>query len=88
MATEVETTKALAKKFIERSNALKYSGVKRDNAALDYFCGAASMAELSGNVPLMEHLTRIITLLIAVRGYIAVAELAREGTWDSSALMR
>lgn len=79
MATEVETTKALAKKFIERSNALKYSGVKRDNAALDYFCGAASMAELSGNVPLMEHLTRI-TLLIAVRGYIAVAELAREGT--------
>ena len=80
MSDEIKTTKALAEKFIERSKELKYSGVKRDNAALDYFCGAASMAELSGDTALYAHLGRIITLLIAVRGYIAVAELAREGT--------
>ena len=77
---EVETTKALAEKFIERAAALGYKNKARDNAALDYFCGAASLAELSGDVRLAQHLGRIITLLFAVRGYIAVAELARGGT--------
>jgi hypothetical protein len=71
----IDAAKLLAEKFIERSTALKYRGKKRDAAALDYFCGAATMAELNGDTALSEHLGWVLAVMIAVRGYTAVLEL-------------
>lgn len=73
----VAVTKALARRFVERSESLKYKGKKRDDAALDYFCGAAVLAEEMGNDAMGEHLARICVLMISVRGYIAIKELAQ-----------
>ena len=70
------TIRILAQKFIERAEALKYKGKARDNAALDFFCGAAAMAELAGDLPMYRHLGNIIVTMIAVRGYMAVRQLA------------
>jgi len=43
--TNRQIVQVLAKRFLERSEALGYKGKKADNAALDYFCGAATFAE-------------------------------------------
>jgi hypothetical protein len=40
------TTQKLALSFIERADALSLKGKKRDDAALDYWCGAAIGAGL------------------------------------------
>lgn len=72
----VERTRILAQRFIERSQELRYKGRKRDFAALDYFCGAAVAAEVSGDEPFASHLRTICLLVVAIRGFIGVSELA------------
>jgi hypothetical protein len=68
----------MAVKLIERAAALGLKGKKRDDAALDYFVGAAAGAELAGDAKLACHLGVVSAMIISVRGYIGVAELAAE----------
>ena len=67
--------RTLAKRFVERASALGLKGVKRDNAALDYFCGAASALEEIGD-PRAASIATTAALIVAVRGYMGVAEIA------------
>lgn len=78
MLTRTQTVKALAKRFIERAEALQLKGRRRDNAALDYFVGAAVLAELNGDADLSNHLGTISALIISVRGFFGVKELATD----------
>jgi hypothetical protein len=66
----------LAKSFIERAESLGYKGRKRDEAALDYFCGAAQAARFVGNDDLYQHLVWAIFKIVSVRGYSGVKQLA------------
>jgi folate-dependent phosphoribosylglycinamide formyltransferase PurN len=75
MKTPGQITQRLAEQFIERVDALGYKGKRRDDAALDFFCGAASAAEAL-DPGLTAHLTRVVVHLIAIRGYMAVLALA------------
>lgn len=69
--------KTLAARFIDRagSRVLLY-GKARDEAALEYFIGAATLAELTGQNSLATRLTKVCAHMIAVRGFAAVRELA------------
>lgn len=81
--TKAELSKAFAAKFIERSETLGYKGLKRDNAALDFYCGACAALQLLDGVPsgeepaLVQMFGTQAVLLISVRGYVAVKELAQ-----------
>lgn len=67
--------RGIASAFIERSKALEYKGKKRDNAALDYFIGAAKCLELTGDEETASYLGRL-AWLISVRGYSEVETIA------------
>lgn len=71
-----ETVRAIARSFIERATALNYRGKKADDAALDYFCGAIKTAELSGDMALCQALGRNAVMIVSVRGYIGVSQIA------------
>lgn len=75
-AHSMQVVKQLALRFIERAEALNYKGKKRDDAALDFFCGAACVIEANGDPDLADHIGRVAVMLISVRGYFAVRELA------------
>lgn len=68
--------KMLAQAFIERAVARNYRGKKRDDAALDFFIGATNLAQFTGDAALTQHLKTILVLIIAVRGFKGVEELA------------
>lgn len=68
--------RAIARAFQERAKELQYKGKKRDDAALDFFCGAANLAEINGDEPLLNHLQKVLILSIAVRGMFGVNEIA------------
>lgn len=72
----VKVGRALARRFIERSEVLDYKGKRRDSAALDYFIGAASALELAGHHEVANHIKMVSVLVIAVRGYFGVKEIA------------
>lgn len=67
--------KHLAASFQERATSLGYKGKKRDAAALDYICGAATCAQAQGNAALLQHLTKI-AWLVSVRGAMGLASIA------------
>lgn len=69
---------ALARKFIGRADGLGYRGKKRDDAALDFFCGAAVAPDAAERGDLSQHIHTVNALVIATRGYVAVRELAAE----------
>ena len=73
-----EISRVLAQRFIERAEFLNYKGKKRDNAALDFFTGAASLAQVTGQLPLAQHLATLCAILISVRGFVAVKEIANK----------
>lgn len=77
-ATNQEIVTGLAQRFIERAEALGYKGKARDKAALDYFVGAATLADLQANHALAQHLGTVSALIVSVRGYFGVRELAAE----------
>jgi hypothetical protein len=66
----------LATSFMERADALNLKGKKRDDAALDYWCGAAIGAGLAGHTQLESHFGRLAALVISVRGFMAIKEIA------------
>lgn len=71
----------LCRKCVERSTEQGFKGVKRDQMALEFFCGVATALEESNfAVTAPEEwaaLTRLLWL-ISIRGYIIVKELAAE----------
>lgn len=71
---------ALARKFVERAEGLGMKGKSRDDAALHYFIGAAMVAELTGDMNLARHIGMVAALIISVRGYSAVQDLADGGS--------
>jgi hypothetical protein len=76
--TAIETfpaVQALCKQFVERADHLQYKGKKRDGAALDFMCGAASIARIDKNERLADHLDKIVWV-VSVRGYAEVAVIA------------
>lgn len=75
MDADVKVGLALAKKFKERSETLGYKGKKRDDALMDYWCGAVVLAiEQDPKGSLANYLGMIGAMLFATRGY---AELLR-----------
>jgi hypothetical protein len=68
----------IAAKCVERAAALHLKGKRRDDAALDFFVGAAAGAELAGDTALAPHIGMTAAMLVSVRGYLAIAELPRE----------
>lgn len=67
----------LAERFIERAENLNYRGKARDKAALDYFIGAAQLAELSNDEESAKHIAILVTMLISTRGYSEVVRLGQ-----------
>lgn len=68
------TAKLIAAKFIERATSLGYKGKARDNAALDFFCGAAAAQEIITG----EKTTLAGALfIVSVRGWLAVVDLEK-----------
>ena len=65
----------LARMFKERAEGLDYVGKMRDDAALEYFSGAAAAALISGRAGLHDELARYAQYSVAPRGYIGVVEL-------------
>jgi len=70
----------VAKGFLERAKALGYpkSGKRVDSAALDYFVGAATAAQLAGDAAFFEVLKNYAFLGVSFRGINAVRELAEK----------
>lgn len=67
----------LAIKFVERAEALALKGKKRDDAALDFFTGAASMyAQEHPEIGVNNNPLLAVVFIVSVRGYMAVKELA------------
>lgn len=69
--------KFVAEKFVERANALGLKGKRRDDAALDFFCGAAIGAQAANNIPLAQQIGNVAALIVAVRGAMAVIDLTK-----------
>jgi hypothetical protein len=61
--------------FKERAKALGYEGKMRDDAALEYFHGAAAAALISGRTGLHDKLASYAQYSITSRGYLSVDEL-------------
>jgi hypothetical protein len=68
-------TKLIATKFSERSQSLGYKGKKRDDACLDFWAGAATMA-VEAKHPEAQAVVNTAVLVIAVRGFLANQEIA------------
>ena len=66
---------ALCRSWVERASELSYKGKKRDWAALDYICGAATLAPETGNLPLCDHLAKV-AWIVSNRGHMEVAHIA------------
>ena len=66
--------KTLALRWKERRDALGYKGKRADSAMLDYFIGAATMADIAGNADLRDYLHRVSFFVVAIRGNVALVE--------------
>lgn len=82
MSTPSATTtlRHLASSFVKRATAQKLKGKKRDEAAIDFFCGAYAGLELAGHRD-AERILNCIGYILCVRGYAEVerwAELVEE----------
>lgn len=66
----------LARLFKDRADALGYKKKQRDNNCLDFFAGAACAANLLGREDLGKHLGLIMVMVLSVRGYIGINEIA------------
>lgn len=66
----------LARAFVRRSTELGLVGQRRDEAALDFWTGAAVCAAMNGHTELAEAIGKIGVLEISARGYAAVMTLA------------
>lgn len=62
----------LARSFISRAKAQNMKGKRRDDAAMEFFCGAIASTELTGDKDGADNLATFAAMLIAVRGYAAL----------------
>ena len=76
MSTGV-TIQKLAQRFVGRAAETRMRGKKRDEASLEFFLGAAALAEAQGDEPLCQHILKISGWMISIRGFKAVEELAK-----------
>lgn len=67
----------IAKSFISRAELQGLKGKKRDNAAMEFFCGAATVTEAN------DHGGSVMAFLVAVKGYREVLELAKLADGDA-----
>lgn len=65
----------LARKFVDRATHLGLKGKKRDDAVLEFFCGAATALELAGRTDEANQVTCCATMLLATRGYLGLLPL-------------
>ncbi len=72
-------TRELARNFVERSEALGLQGKKRDDAALDYVCGAATAYQIIHEDALVRHLSTVAALVVSVRGYFGIRQILEQG---------
>ena len=73
-----ETTRKVALGFIARSTELKYKGLKRDNIAIDYVCGAhAAVVALQGEDSADAKALRIMAYMVSLRGYGSIESYAK-----------
>lgn len=80
-----EKIRNIAAGFIRRAEYHDMKGKARDRAAVEFFLGAVTgLKALAGDDEhseagkLCEHLLRVTTMMVGVRGYKAVVELANE----------
>ncbi len=74
MTTETEArtgtiVRSIAEGCKVRAEGLRMKGVKRDDMTLNYFLGAAEVANQIGDMDLHEHIGRVAAWIIAIRGY-------------------
>lgn len=70
--------KHLSEVFVERTENLGFRGKNRDALALEFFLGAAALAEALGREDVQNHLLKIAAFLIATRGFSEVKRIALE----------
>lgn len=84
MASDRLEVQKIAKLFITRAEHLNLRGRKRDDAAMEFFVGAAmgvnTLVKEKGDdaSTLYDHIILVASLLIATRGYAAVVGLAKD----------
>lgn len=66
----------IAKACVERMETKALKGVKRDDAVIEFFCGAIAALELTDKSAEANHLIKVTALLICTRGYSYVKEMA------------
>ena len=79
--TNKEIVRAIAKSCLVRiDNGPDYSrrGKRGQDAALNYFCGACLLAEISGNDNLRNYLEKVICFSVSIRGVKGVEDLVKE----------
>lgn len=68
----------LARAFRDRSEAIGLKGKKRDDAALEFFLGAAMGLHIEGHEDASQHVLRVASWLIATRGYSEIERICKE----------
>lgn len=66
----------LARQFVERANALRWRGKALDDAAINYFVGAAKGLRMAGEHNRATWLLSIVLIDISNYGFKAVVKLA------------
>jgi hypothetical protein len=70
-----EWLKSLVISYKERSSSLAYRGKKKEDAAMDFMCGAAKAFELAGEAEKAQWLGRIIVFSLSLRGFSEMEKL-------------
>ena len=66
----------LSRLCVQRMEALKYKGKRRDDAVLDFFCGAAQGLAWAGNAEAAAHVGQYLYMVLRIQGYSEVLSLA------------
>lgn len=69
-------TREIALKFIERAQLLDLRGKRRDEAAVDFFCGAGVALMAAGKETEAKTVALVGQLVVAVQGWGGVRKLA------------
>jgi hypothetical protein len=68
----------IARKCIERMDELGMKGKRRDDATLDYFCGAAQGLSAAGDTRAASHVGYFVAVVLSIGGYGAVISIAKD----------
>lgn len=74
--TNTAIGKTIAAKFVERSTTLDLRGKRRDEAAVDFFCGAGVALAAAGMDAEATRIAVVTQLVVATQGYPAVRRMA------------